>query len=169
MSGAPHQTPLGTVVRLVIPEATVVAWGSLQLQVTLPGHPQEIVHLPLVDEHFGSVVTIEAYVPNVQAGQLYRAAAGQLLYGVAAYTADGVPDGARLVAADGGWSYDPQQAVDVLGPLTLIGEVPVTAYAETEPMPAPPVSPAPPPYPCSVDDQPTAFMAPVVELAGRQK
>lgn len=167
MSGAQHQTPAGTVVRLVIPEATVVAWGSLQLQVTLPGHPQEIIHLPLVDEHFVSVVTVETYVPNVLPGQLYRAAGGQLLYGVGTYTADDIPDGTRLVAADGGWSYDPQQAVDVLGPLTLIDEVPVVAYAEAEPIPAPPVSPAPPPY--SVDDQPTAFMAPVADLAGRRK
>lgn len=169
MSGAQHQTPIGTVVRLVIPAATVVAWGNLQLQVSLPGHEQQVVHLPLVDGHFRPLVQVEAYVPDVAAGQLYRTREGQLLFGVAAYTADGVPDGTRLISADGGYSYDPQQAVDDLGPLTLVGEVPVVAYAETEPTPAPSVSPTPPPYPGPVDNAQTAFIAPVAELAGRRK
>lgn len=182
MSGAHHRTPDGTTVRLVIPAATIVVHGELQIQVTLPGHPDQPVHLPLVDEHFRPVVLVEAYVPDVQAGQIYRGARGELLYAVRIDDTIGVDN--RLVSANGGYLYAADEAVDAFGPLTLVDELPIADYTAppapelpaAPPVPELPQVPAPPPPPAvpspayspppSSSLDATAVMMPVVDDAG---
>ncbi|MFI6161706.1 hypothetical protein ACIA59_17385 [Micromonospora haikouensis] len=122
MSGTDGRTPPGTLVRLVIPTATVVAHGNLKLQVTLPGH-RDVIHLPLVDEHYQSLVEVCPHVPAVEAGQTWRSVAhGLLLF---AFVAREQPDDVgtvMLICADGGTYYTPTGAVDEFGPLELVGE-----------------------------------------------
>ncbi|MBM0205064.1 hypothetical protein JNW90_19900 [Micromonospora sp. STR1s_5] len=116
------RTPAGTTVRLVIPAATIVAHGDLQLQVTLPDHPGQTVHIPLVDEHFEPLVEIHPHAPRVYAGQTWRGADGELFFAVRWRRDDGDAGEDYLIAADGGSYYTPEQAAADFGPLVLVGE-----------------------------------------------
>lgn len=116
------RTPAGTLVRLVIPAATVVAHGDLQLQVTLPDHPGQIVHLPLVDEHFGPLIEVHPHAPRVYAGQTWRGMHGDLLFAVRwRREADDAGED-LLIAADGGTYYSAEEAVAAFGRLSLVSE-----------------------------------------------
>lgn len=155
-----HTRP-GTVVCLVIRAATVVAHGDLQLRVTLPGHPSQVVHLPLVDEHFRPLVEVHPHAPEVRAGQSWRGEGGELLFAVRwrREAADAGED--FLIAADGGGSYTPQEAVAAFGELTLAADAPpaagwdpdadaggrVNGHHDQAPIPAPAPGPAIAPNP----------------------
>ncbi|MBX7264951.1 hypothetical protein KIF24_02020 [Micromonospora sp. Llam7] len=145
------RTPPGTVVRLVIPEATIVSHGDLQMRVTLPGCRGDIVTLPLVDEHFHPLVEIQPYVPALEPGQTWRGADGTLLHSIHYRREPDDHGETLLIAPVSGFMYGPALAVDYFGPLTLLAERP--AYDETWLPPAPvapepavpsPVSPATP-------------------------
>lgn len=137
MTAYDRTPPPGTVVRLVIPAATIVAHGELRMQVTLPGHPGDVVHLPRVDEHFEPLVRIHPHAPQVRAGQVWRSADGYLFFGVR-WRPDDTDGGDYLVAADGGGYYTAEQAVDEFGVLTLLGErAPVTYTPEPVEPPVP--------------------------------
>ncbi|GAB3856707.1 hypothetical protein GCM10029963_53530 [Micromonospora andamanensis] len=141
------RTPPGTTVRLVIPEATIVSHGHLQMRVTLPDHPGDVVALPLVDEHFRPLVEIHPYVPALEPGQTWRGADGTLLHSIHYRREPDDAGGTFLIAPITGLIYGPELAVDEFGPLTLLAERP--AYDETWLPPAPvalePAAPAPPP------------------------
>ncbi|SCL64469.1 hypothetical protein [Micromonospora yangpuensis] len=115
---SPH-VPAGTRVRLVIPDATVVAHGNLQLQVRLPDH-SEIIHLPIVDNHFQSIVEVLAHAPRVAPGQTWRSEAGHLFYAVRWRQSEGDAGEPVLIAADSAGAYTPAQAVADFGQLTLL-------------------------------------------------
>ncbi|OKI52874.1 hypothetical protein [Micromonospora sp. CB01531] len=110
--------------RLVIPAATIVAHGELQLQVTLPDHPGDVVHLPLVDEHFQPLVEIHPHIPEVHPGQVWRGADGALLFAIRYQRDDSDPGDTLLIAVNGGLLYGPALAVEEFGPLTLLDERP---------------------------------------------
>ncbi|MGC5664955.1 hypothetical protein ACN261_31980 [Micromonospora sp. WMMD723] len=123
-------TPPGTVLRLVIPEAVVVAHGDLRLQFTMPGHPGEVIHLPLVDGHYRPLVEVHPYVPQVHAGQVWRTAGGVLLFGVLWREQPDDVGVEMLIAADGGAYHTPAAAVETYGPLELVVEhAPVDNFA----------------------------------------
>ncbi|MEU7620511.1 hypothetical protein AB0B27_31090 [Micromonospora rifamycinica] len=119
------RTPAGTVVRLVIPAATIVAHGQLQLQVTLPDHPGDVVHLPLVDGHFQPLVEVHPHAPRVEPGQTWRSVHHGVTFFAVCWRPE--PDDVgevMLIAVDGGAYYTPERAVEAWGELDLVGEVP---------------------------------------------
>lgn len=152
------RTPPGTVVRLVIPTATVVAHGDLQMQVTLPDHPGQVVHLPLVDEHFEALVEVHPHAPRVHTGQTWRGVDGDLLV-VVRYRADPSDVGQDLmVSVEGGGYYTPEQAAAEYGPLTLV---------DLMERPAPAPAHAPVPVPVDVDAVPAGAAYRETPPAGR--
>ncbi|MCX4468949.1 hypothetical protein OOK41_01245 [Micromonospora sp. NBC_01655] len=122
MSDQHGRTPAGTLVRLVIPCAEIVAHGNLQLQVRLPGH-RDVIHLPLVDEHYQPLVEVHPHVPKVHAGQTWRTAQDGFLFFAVSWREQSDDVGVEmLIAADGGRYYTPAEAVDEYGQLVLVAE-----------------------------------------------
>ncbi|WP_431728242.1 hypothetical protein [Verrucosispora sp. TAA-831] len=141
------RTPPGTTVRLVIPEATIVAHGDLQMRITLPGHPGDIVTLPLRDGRFQDLVEIHPHLPELHPGQTWRGTDGTLLHAVQDRQDAGDVGETLLVSAVNGLHYTRELAIGTFGPLTLLGEL--APYDECWLAPAP-VAPEPPaPVPLS--------------------
>ncbi|MEV6693389.1 hypothetical protein AB0M35_18155 [Micromonospora sp. NPDC051196] len=138
------RTPPGTTVRLVIPEAMIVAHGDLQMRVTLPDHPGDIVTLPLVDERFRPVVEIHPHLPTLHPGQTWRGAGGTLLHAVQERRDAADAGETLLVSVVDGMHYTRDLAIDTFGPLTLLGELAPHDETWLPPAPVAPVSPAAP-------------------------
>ncbi|TDB87495.1 hypothetical protein E1091_15745 [Micromonospora fluostatini] len=139
MSGDISRTPPGTQVRLEIPRATIVAHGDLQMRVTFPGRPNDVIVLPLVDGRYEPTVYVHPCAPQVHAGQTWRAVEHGLLFFAVRWRADESDVGTDwLIAAQGGAWYSPEQAVEDFGQLALVAEYP--PYDFTPPAVDPPAA-----------------------------
>lgn len=135
------RTPPGTTVRLVIPEATIVAHGDLQMRITLPDHPGDIVTLPMRDTRFQDLVEIHPHLPTLHPGQTWRGADGTLLHAVQERRNATDVGETLLVSVVDGLHYTRDLAIEHFGSLTLLGEL--APHDETW-LPPAPVAPEPP-------------------------